>query len=127
MPIKTLLTQANIKRNNMEISYANSKIRKICIDARIAQRVLGKANAEILQARLQQMQDAENLAELRYAAGDYHELIGDRKGEIACRLLKRVRLVFIPANDPRPTKPDGGLDWEQVTAIVNLEITDYHK
>ena len=111
----------------MDISYANSKIRKICTDARIAQKVLGKANTEILQERLQQMRDAESLAELRHAAGDYHELIGDRKGEIACRLLKRVRLVFIPENDPLPTKPDGGLDWKKVTAVVNLEITDYHK
>ena len=35
--------------NEMEISYANSKILKICTDARIAQKVLGKANAEILR------------------------------------------------------------------------------
>jgi proteic killer suppression protein len=111
----------------MDISYVNSKIRKICTDARIAQKVLGKANAEILQERLKQIRNAKNLAELRLLPGAYHELKADRKGEIACSLLKRARLIFIPANDPRPTKPDGGLDWTQVTAIVNLEIVDYHK
>ena len=79
-----------------------------------------------MDERLQQMRDAENLEELRFAAGGWHELKGDRKGQLACSLLKRLRLVFAPANDPRPVKPDGGLDWSQVTAVVNLEIIDYH-
>ena len=111
----------------MEISYANSKIQKICTNARIAQKVLGKKVAQVLRDRLDQMQDANDLAELRYAAGDWHELVGDRKGEIACSLSGRIRLIFVPANALRPIKPDGGLDWTQVTAVMNLEITDYHK
>jgi len=110
----------------MDISYANSKIRKICTDAKVARKTLGNVCADILIDRLLQMEDAQNLAALRFAPGDWHELIGDRKGQLACSLLKRVRLIFTPANDPRPTKPDGGLDWSQVTAIENLEIVDYH-
>ena len=111
----------------MDISYANSRIQKICTDARSAQKVLGKAGAQVLKDRLDQMIDADNLENLRFAPGDWHELVGDRKGEIACCLMKRVRLIFAPANDPRPTKPDGGLDWSKVTAVMNLEIVDYHK
>jgi proteic killer suppression protein len=36
------------------------------------------------------------------------------------------RLIFEPANDPVPKKPDGGLDWTQVTVIRILEVRDYH-
>jgi len=111
----------------MDISYANSRIQKICTDSRVAQKVLGKAGAQVLQERLKQMRKAESLVELRFSPGDWHELVGDRKGEIACCLLKRVRLIFTPANDPRPVKPDGGLDWSQVTAVINLEVVDYHE
>jgi proteic killer suppression protein len=111
----------------MDISYANSRIHKICTDAKVARKVLGKVVAQVLQERLNLMRSAENLETLRLAPGDWHELTGDRKGQIACRVSGLIRLIFAPANDPRPTKPDGGLDWSKVTAIVNLEITDYHK
>ena len=69
---------------------------------------------------------AENLEKLRFAPGDWHELAGKRKGQFACSLRGLDRLVFLPANNPRPTKPDGGLDWAQITAVMNLEIIDYH-
>jgi hypothetical protein len=36
------------------------------------------------------------------------------------------RLIFIPADDPIPTKDDGGLDWSKVTAVEILEIADTH-
>jgi proteic killer suppression protein len=72
------------------------------------------------------MGDVENLEKLRFAPGDWHELSGNRKGEIACSVSGLLRLIFIPANVPRPTKPDGGLDWTRVTAIMNLDIINYH-
>jgi proteic killer suppression protein len=111
----------------MDISYANRKIEKICTDPKVAQKELGKDGAKTLTKRLLLMRAAENLEALRFAAGDWHELTGDRKGEIACSLSGRVRLIFVPANEPLPTKPDGGLDWSNVTAVMNLEIVDYHK
>ena len=111
----------------MEISYANRKIEKICTDPKVAQKELGRDGGKTLRKRLHQMHEAENLEKLRFAPGDWHELTGDRKGEIACSLSGRVRLVFVPANVPQPTKPDGGLDWSEVTAIMNLEIVDYHE
>jgi len=36
------------------------------------------------------------------------------------------RLIFEPDHNPVPQKPDGGLDWTQVTRIRVIEITDYH-
>lgn len=111
----------------MEISYANSRIQKICTDERVARKELGNDVAKMLYKRLKQMHDVKYLSDLRFLPGDWHELKGNRKGEIACSVSGRVRLIFVPANIPRPTNVDGGLDWAQVTAVVNLEITDYHK
>ncbi|MDR3183339.1 MAG: hypothetical protein LBT89_10590 [Planctomycetaceae bacterium] len=69
---------------------------------------------------------SENLAELRFSDGSWHELSGNRKGELACSLLGLKRLIFVPANHPTPAKPDGGLDWSKITAVMNVEIVDYH-
>ncbi|MDR1268309.1 MAG: hypothetical protein LBK82_02180 [Planctomycetaceae bacterium] len=110
----------------MEITYANSRIQKICTNDKIAQKVLGKDGARNLKQRLKQMKGALNLEELRFVAGAWHELTGNRKGQLACRLLGLTRLIFIPNNDPCPIKSDGGLDWSAVTAIKNIEIIDYH-
>jgi len=36
-------------------------------------------------------------------------------------------MVFEVANDPLPLKPDGGLDWNHVTAVRVLKLVeDYH-
>jgi hypothetical protein len=45
-----------------------------------------------------------------------------RCGRVACA----ERLIFAPAHEPVPRKPDGGLDWTQVTAVCILDVEDYH-
>ena len=110
----------------MEISYINSRIQKICTDEKVARKTLGPEGAKVLKQRIEQMLYAENLEKLRFAPGDWHELSGDRKGQFACSLRGLRRLVFIPANNPVPTKPDGGIDWSEITIVMNIEIVDYH-
>lgn len=111
----------------MEIAYANSKIRKICTDDKAARKEYGKDIALTLRERLNQIADAENLDELRNEAGHWHELKGNRKGQLACSLSGRLRLIFVPAHVPIPSKPDGGLEWKDVTAVMNIEIVNYHE
>ena len=110
----------------MDISYANRRIEKICTDEKAARKELGTDGAKVLRKRLDQIREAENLEDVRFQAGGWHELVGDRKGQLACSITKLKRLIFSPANDPIPTKPDGGLDWSKVTAVVNIEMDDYH-
>ena len=109
----------------MDIAYANSRIRKICTDDKAAAKALG-VNAKFLRERLDDMLLADNLEELRTFPGNYHELTGDRKGQIACNITGRLRLIFTPDHHVTPVKPDGGLDWSKITAVMNLEIVDYH-
>ena len=118
--------EKSTQSKTMEIFYANSRIEKICTDEKTARKELGLDGAKVLRKRLDQMRDATNLEEVRLLPGAWHELTGDRKGQLACSITKLKRLVFLPANDPLPTKPDGGLDWSGVTAVMNVEIVDYH-
>ena len=57
---------------------------------------------------------------------DFHELHGDRDGQLSVDLDHPYRLIIQPANNPIPTKPDGGLDWARVTAILVVEVADTH-
>ena len=110
----------------MEITYASRQIEKICTDEKKAKKELGQIGAEVLAERLHQLRTAKSLEELRFRPGKWHELTGDRWGQLAVSLKGLERLIFEPDHDPRPIKDDGGLDWAAVTVVCILEITDYH-
>lgn len=110
----------------MEISFKNEKLRKICTDARRATREHGAVRARKLRLRLDDMAAAGSLAVTRALPGHYHELTGDRKGQLAVSLDGPYRLIFEPATEPVPRNADGGLDWAEVTAVRVLGIEDYH-
>ena len=82
--------------------------------------------AKILLKRLDQLESESNLEKLRFYPGNFHELTGDRWGQLAVNLEGLTRLIFEPNHDIRPIKPDGGLDWSAVTSVVIIEIVDYH-
>ena len=111
----------------MEISFASSKLAKLCNSQQEMRGKLGPRCAERLQQRLEELRAAATLEDMRSLPGARcHELTQDRKGQLAVDLVHPRRLVFEPANDPAPTKADGGLDWLKVTEIVILEVVDYH-
>lgn len=108
----------------MEILYKDKKIRELCEKQTAAEKKLGAACARKLKLRLLALQAAARVSEL--VAGNPHPLKGDRHGQFALDLAGGWRLVFAPANEPCPTRPDGGVDWSEVT-IVSIEyIGDYH-
>ena len=55
-----------------------------------------------------------------------HQLTGDRTGQFAVDLVHPRRLVFEPNHDLVPRKEDGGIDRNRVTAIVIIDVVDYH-
>jgi proteic killer suppression protein len=76
---------------------------------------------------MEEIQSVSNLAELRhFPQANCHELTGDLKGFLALDISKNWRLIFKPTHDPIPQKPDGGLDWAEVTNICIEAIGDYH-
>ena len=55
-----------------------------------------------------------------------HQLTGNRDEQYAVDIDRQYRLVFVPDHDPIPRRPDGGVDTDQVTAVVITEVIDYH-
>lgn len=108
----------------MKIGYKNKKLRELCEKQAVAQKKLGTACAKKLMLRLQALEAAERVTDL--VAGNPHPLTGNRAGEFALDLSGGWRLTFVPAHDPCPTKPDGGIDWSQVTIVTIEFIGDYH-
>jgi proteic killer suppression protein len=110
----------------VDIIFKSRQLERLCNDDRAARRAWGKPRADALARRLDDLSAARSLADLRFAPGGLHELKGDRAGQLAMDLKGGSRLVLEPAHEPMPARPDGGLDWDQVTAIRIVEVVNYH-
>lgn len=90
-------------------------------------RLHGAQRAKLIRRRLDDLRAAANLQVMRAVPGRCHELTGDRAGQLSVDLDGPYRLIFKPAHNPAPQKPDGGLDWRQVTAILVIGVVDTHE
>lgn len=111
----------------MVVFFRTKKLQKQCSSQKEMLREFGPARTRKLQQRLMELSAAENLNQIpRTPPPRCHELTGDRAGQLSVDLDHPYRLILIPANDPVPRKPDGGLDWENVTEIEVVQIADTH-
>ncbi|HAG79047.1 MAG: killer suppression protein HigA [Pseudomonas sp.] len=108
----------------MEVRYKDKKLREICEKKAAAEKKLGAASARKLKVRLLALEAATCVTDL--VAGNPHPLKGDRLGHFALDLAGGWRLVFAPAHDPCPTRPDGSIEWSEITIISIEFIGDYH-
>jgi proteic killer suppression protein len=83
--------------------------------------------AKLLRRRLDDLYAAKKLGVMRNLPGRTHELKGDRAGQLSIDLDGPYRLVFAPANNPLPKKPNGGLDWKHITAVILLGVVNTHE
>ena len=83
--------------------------------------------AKLIRRRLDDLKAAPTLEVMRNLPGRCHELKGDRAGQLSIDLDGPYRLLFVPAHNPVPKKPDGGLDWTQVTAVILVGVVDTHE
>jgi proteic killer suppression protein len=110
----------------VDINFANKKLQNLCGSHQALQRQHGQACARKATARLQDLEAAASLEDMRTLPGRCHELSGDRAGQLAITLTGGKRLILAPTSKPTPTKADGGLDWTKVRSIRVLAILDYH-
>jgi len=108
----------------MEIAFRDGALKRLCEEAKAAQRALGTASARKLRARLADLRAAACVSHL--VAGRPHPLKGDRAGEFSVDLSGGDRLVFVPDHDPVPSKEDGSVDWDSVTNVRVVFVGDYH-
>ncbi len=64
---------------------------------------------------------------MRNLPGRCHELLHDRVGQLSLDLDHPYRLIFEPADEPIPKKPDGGIEWTKVTAVMIIGVEDTHE
>jgi proteic killer suppression protein len=111
----------------MEIHYETTSMQRACSREKDMQRRWGNRIAAKLMQRLAELSAAGALADMRaLPAARCHELKAEWQGCLAVDLVHPHRLVFRPNYDPVPRTADGGLNWAAVTAIVVVEVVDYH-
>lgn len=115
----------------MIILFTTKKLEKECNDERLLKRRYGILSKTI-RRRLDDLDAASTMGTLKklpqyQPKKACHELTADYKGCIALELSALCRLIIQPANNPVPRKDDGGLDWDKITSIRIIEVTNYHK
>lgn len=93
---------------------------------KLAQKHLGMVVAKRFKMRLDDLQAAQTLEDVRNLPGKYHELVGNRKGQWACTLDHPYRLIFTPHESPIPINEDGQYLWIEILGVEIIEIEDYH-
>ena len=111
----------------MDISFRSTKLKKQLNESNQLVRIHGQRMAKLIKIRMSELRAASTLDDLRTGPGRFHELKGSLKWQISADLEHPYRLIFKPNHKTVPTKPDGGLDWKQVTAIEVIGIEDTHE
>jgi len=112
----------------MLLSFKSKQFEKECNDLKRLTREWGAEQARLIARRLTELGAVENLEILRtLPQARAHELKGNREGQISLDVKHPYRLIIIPDYDEPPRRKDGGLDWQKITKIKILEVTDTHE
>ena len=115
----------------MDISFKSTRLEKQFNEGRQLEKVHGSCRARAIRLRMTVLRAALNLKDFwppKSGPCRCHELTeGKRRGQLSVDLDHPYRLIFVPNHKPVPVKRDGGLDWEQVTAITIIGIEDTHE
>ena len=95
-------------------------------DKRAAIKALGAESAKKLRTRLDDLDAAQNMENMRHLPGHWEELKHARAGQFSARLHGGMRLIVKPQKEPPPTKPDGGLNWLAIDSLYIIEVVNYH-
>ena len=111
----------------MDIFFHTKWLQKVCSVEREMQKELGKPCAKKMGQRLMELRAAVVLSDISHLPPPrLHEHSGDTKGYFSVDLMHPYRLLFVPADDPIPLKPDGGIDLTAVRSIEIVAIKDPH-
>jgi proteic killer suppression protein len=98
----------------LDITYKTTKIKKICTDAKTAEKNFGREMADKIHQRIDEIHAADTVEMLMEAhIGRCHPLTGNRKGQYAMDLVHPKRLVFEKRGN-------------QIQVAKIMDIVDYH-
>lgn len=110
----------------MDIYFKERRLQKACNSQQESIKTCGPEIAQKLRQRLAELYAADCLSDISFLPSPrLHELSGNWEGCFAVDLKHPFRLVFKPL-DPVPLNSDGGIDRDQVTSILIIEVEDYH-
>lgn len=110
----------------LKLDFLTAKDREFFENSKQVVKAFGPESAKKLKHRLDDLDAAQSMDDMRNLPGHWEELKKDRAGQFSARLHGGLRLVVKPQKQPPPTKPDGGLDWRAVDSIYIVEVVDYH-
>jgi proteic killer suppression protein len=114
-------------QGQMDIMFKNQSLANLINSEKALRKKFGEICGRKVMHRMAVLSAAPCLADVPIQTPERcHMLTGDRKGEFAVEVYKQYRITFIPNHDPIPAKEDGGIDLTKVTAIVILNVEDYH-
>lgn len=100
--------------DGLDITYKNKSIKKVCTDAKTAERTYGQEMAEKIHQRIDEISAADTVEMMvQFRIGRCHPLKQNRKGQYAMDLVHPYRLVFEKNGD-------------EIQIANILEIVDYH-
>ncbi len=104
----------------MKIEFSDRDLRQCAENEAFAVRTMGKVRSNLYLRRIRALAAAKNFEQLKKYPGNFHELIGNRKGQWACNLDQPNRLIT------KGAEPDETVIWSNVSEATVLEIVDYH-
>ena len=100
--------------DGLDITYKNKKIKKVCTDAKTAERTYSQEMADKIHQRIDEIDASDTVEEMvQFHIGRCHPLKQNRKGQYAMDLVHPYRLVFEKNGD-------------EIQIANILEIVDYH-
>jgi proteic killer suppression protein len=115
-----------VSSGKMKIGFSSDRFAKTCNRQELLVRKYGLERAKRIRRRLDDLQAAVTLEDLRSLPGRCHELSGNLEGLLSVDLDGPYRLYFRPAHNPPPRKADGGLDWSNVNEVIVEKVYDPH-
>ena len=111
----------------MQVRYKTTKLRKLLLSKSELTREYGPRVASLLEARVAVLESAPNLAQVPTRPPERrHQLTQNRDEQYAVDIYRQLRLVFAPDHQQMPRNADGGIATDAVTAIVIIDVIDYH-
>lgn len=110
----------------MKIDFLSAKDKEFFENSKQVIKARGPENAKKLRARLDDLDAAQSMEDMRSLPSHWEELKNDRPGQFSARLHGGLRLIVKPQKQPPPAKPDGGLEWSAIDSIYIVEVVDYH-
>ena len=111
----------------MNIAFKTKKLEKTFNSKREMDKAYGDRMARALAIRLAVLRSAQALSMVPSTPPERrHQLHRDWRGHYAVDLIHPYRLIFKPNHRPLPRLPDRGIDVAEITAIMIVDVINYH-